>query len=146
MSRFTIRHVDWTAHSETLLGIRFAVFVREQGVPPALEHDKQDSSALHLLASDADGKPIGTARMLVDGHIGRMAVLPVWRGRGVGSALLRELLRIATERGYARVFLHAQCTAVRFYERLGFTPVGKVFIDAGIDHRQMEKELANVPD
>ena len=143
MSDFALRHVDWSAHSDTLLAIRFAVFVREQGVPPELEHDEHDAWALHLLASDTEGRPIGTARLLSDGHIGRMAVLPSWRNRGVGSALVRELLHIAVQRGDGRVFLHAQCTAEAFYARLGFTPVGEVFVDAGIDHRQMEKVLAH---
>ncbi len=141
MTAFTVRHVDWPEHSATLLAIRFAVFVREQGVPPELEHDEHDAAALHLLASDVEGKPIGTARMLADGHIGRMAVLPPWRGHGVGSVLLRELLRIADQRGHRHVFLHAQCSAEGFYRRLGFAPVGEVFDDAGIDHRQMEKVL-----
>lgn len=143
MTGFVVHNADWPVHGEILLAIRFAVFVREQGVPPALEHDEHDASALHLLARDNDGRPIGTARMLDDGHIGRMAVLPTWRDRGVGSTLLRELLRVASRRGCERVFLHAQCPAVTFYERLGFTPVGEVFVDAGIDHRQMEKVLAH---
>ncbi len=143
MKEFTVRLADWPIHSKTLLAVRFTVFVREQGVPPELELDEHDATARHLLASDAAGKPIGTARMLADGHIGRMAVLPSWRGRGVGSALLQELLRIAEQRGYERVFLHAQCSAEGFYRKLGFTPVGEVFIDAGMDHRQMEKVLTN---
>lgn len=145
MTAFTVRHVDWPVHSETLLAIRFAVFVREQGVPAELEPDEHDAAALHLLADDVDGKPIGTARMLADGHIGRIAVLPPCRGRGVGSALLSELLRIADQRGYQRVFLHAQCSAEGFYRRLGFAPVGEVFVDAGIDHRHMEKVLTSGP-
>lgn len=141
MTEYTVQQVDWSGHHEILLAIRFAVFVREQGVPPALEHDDYDPTALHLLATDRDGKPMATARMLTDGHIGRMAVVSIWRGRGVGSRLLEELLHIASERGYRRVFLNAQCNAESFYRRHGFQSVGGIFVDAGIDHRRMEKEL-----
>ncbi len=137
----TLREADWACDREILLGIRFAVFVEEQGVPPELEEDAHDPQALHLLAMDADGAAIGTARLLPDGHIGRMAVLRDWRGRGVGSALLRELLAAARRRGLNRVFLNAQCAAMPFYERAGFRAEGPVFDDAGIPHRRMGRML-----
>ncbi len=139
--RYEVQQVDWRDHGEALLAIRFQVFVEEQGVPADLEHDAADSGAIHVLATADDGTPIGTARMLDDGHIGRMAVLPEWRGRGVGSALLRALLRLAAARGQRSVFLHAQCSAEPFYARLGFAAEGDVFVDAGIDHRCMRRDL-----
>lgn len=127
---------DWGSHHAELLAIRHRVFVEEQGVPVELEHDAHDASALHLLAM-VGSDPVGTARMLPDGHIGRMAVLRDWRGRGIGSEMLRELLALAAQRGITEPFLHAQCKAVPFYERLGFVAEGEVFDDAGIDHRLM---------
>ena len=139
-----IEQVDWADRQQQLLAIRFAVFVDEQGVPIELEHDAYDESALHLLASGTDGGFVATARMLENGHIGRMAVLPAWRGRGIGTALLRELMRIAAARGIRDLFLNAQCEAVPFYRRQGFTPEGEIFQDAGIDHRRMNMHL--VPD
>ena len=139
-----IRRADWNARQQDLLAIRFQVFVDEQGVPAELEQDEHDRTAIHLLATAEDGLPIATARMLPDGHIGRMAVLPRWRHRGVGSTLLRELIRIAATQGHDSVFLHAQCAAERFYARLGFVAEGEVFEDAGIDHRCMRLEIARV--
>lgn len=136
-----IRSVDWNRHRDELLAIRFAVFVDEQGVPVELEHDDQDAHARHLLASTPEGVPIATARLLPDGHIGRMAVLRAWRGRGIGTAVLRALLRHAEAQGHTSVFLHAQCTAEAFYTRLGFVAEGAVFKDAGIDHRTMRLPL-----
>lgn len=137
MMEWQIEQVDWQMHREDLLEIRFRVFVDEQGVPAELERDQHDPGALHLLASAAGQIPIATARMLRDGHIGRMAVLPAWRRRGIGSALLRELVAIAQRQGMPQVHLHAQCQAEAFYRRLGFLAEGAVFDDAGIDHRRM---------
>ena len=134
---FQIRPAYWREERKALARIRERVFVREQGVPLELEWDDLDKGALHLLAVSAAGDPIGTARMLADGHIGRMAVLPEWRRRGVGSALLRELLHIATERSISTPFLDAQSRAVDFYRRHGFKVAGEEFMDAGIPHRHM---------
>ena len=136
-----LRIAAWDADSATLLAIRHAVFVEEQGVPIELEHDADDVVATHLLATAPDGAPIGTARMLDDGHIGRIAVLAAWRRQGVGSALLRRLLQLAAERGLDAVYLHAQCVAEAFYEPFGFVAEGAVFDDAGIDHRLMRLRL-----
>ncbi len=138
---FAIETADWQRQRETLLGIRFAVFVEEQGVPPELEEDAADPQALHLLARNAAGEAVATARLLPDGHIGRMAVLRPWRGRGLGTALLQRLLAIAAERGLEAVHLNAQCSAEGFYARLGFQAEGDVFEDAGIPHRRMRRLL-----
>jgi predicted GNAT family N-acyltransferase len=132
-----IDSIDWNSGQHQLLAIRYAVFVDEQGVPKELERDEHDQGALHLIARTADGIAVGTARMLRDGHIGRMAVLPAWRRRGVGSALLSELTRIAGDRGIHSLFLNAQCEAESFYRRFGFVTEGEVFADAGIAHRRM---------
>jgi predicted GNAT family N-acyltransferase len=117
--------------------VREAVFVREQGVPAELEWDDQDAGAWHWLAEAADGSPIGTARLLPTGQVGRMAVLPAWRRRGVGTALLQTVLRDATARGVGGLWLNAQCSAAGFYERAGFRAEGPVFTEAGIAHRSM---------
>ena len=118
--------------------IRSEVFIAEQGVPPELEWDGEDPEALHLLAEAADGQPVGTGRMLADGHIGRMCVLRHHRGRGVGSALLAGLLHRVRCEGYPAPYLNAQVSAAAFYRRHGFSAVGEVFTEAGIPHVRME--------
>ena len=136
-----IRVASWTADEATLKSIRFDVFCVEQGVPEALEWDGIDAECVHAIAEDGDGAAIGCARLLPDGHIGRMAVRPRWRGRGVGSALLEALVEIATKRGDERVMLNAQTHAMPFYARYGFAPVGEPFDEAGIPHQSMEARL-----
>ncbi len=132
-----IREVAFADAAEALRTIRETVFVDEQGVPLELEWDGLDGGAVHVLAESAAGEPIGTARLLPDGHIGRMAVLRPWRGQGIGSALLRRLMEIAGGRGLPQVHLCAQVHAIGFYERLGFSAEGPEFLDAGIAHRHM---------
>lgn len=136
-SSFQIRRAVWDRDRDSLRRIREEVFVQEQKVPLELEWDGRDEEALHLLAETADRQPIGTARMLPDGHIGRMAVLPEWRCCGVASALLRELVHIAREQGHSRPYLNAQTRALGFYLRRGFVTEGPQFMDANIPHRRM---------
>jgi predicted GNAT family N-acyltransferase len=134
---FRIRVANWPEDREALRLVRESVFVKEQEVPPELEWDGLDESCLHLLAEDALGRPVGTGRLLPDGHIGRMAVLKPWRGRGVGTALLRALMEEGRKRGFEQLVLNAQVSAIPFYERAGFRAEGAVFDDAGIPHRRM---------
>ncbi|MCU0834659.1 MAG: GNAT family N-acetyltransferase [Chromatiaceae bacterium] len=134
---FSVRRADWSRDREALRAIRECVFVREQSVPAELEWDGGDECAIHLLAVDADGESIGTARLLPSGQIGRMAVLPEWRRRGVGSALLEATLAIANEPGQPAPFLNAQTAVIDFYQRQGFVPEGGEFMEAGIPHRRM---------
>lgn len=134
---FAVREAHWPGDAQAVRRIREAVFVREQGVPAAIEQDGRDGDCAHVLAESAAGDAIGTARLLPDGRIGRMAVLPAWRSRGVGRALLARLLEVAAARGLDEVFLHAQRPVVGFYERLGFRSEGEEFLEAGIPHRRM---------
>ena len=138
---FKVREIGWEEGRQALSAVRRAVFIEEQGVPEALEWDGRDARALHLLAEDAQGNPIGTARLLDDGRIGRMAVLSSWRGHGVGQALLGRALDLARRQGVASVHLDAQVTAIGFYRRSGFVAYGEVFLDAGIPHRSMKMPL-----
>jgi predicted GNAT family N-acyltransferase len=126
--------------------IRELVFVHEQGVPLALEMDDQDAGCDHALALTADGQAIGTGRLLPDGHIGRLAVLKAWRAQGVGALLLQALIEQARQRGHERVRLNAQTYAAGFYEAYGFEVSGPEFVEAGIPHVPMQRDLATGQD
>lgn len=140
-SDFTIQVATWTNDRRELRFVREQVFILEQQVPEELEWDGLDTHAVHLLARDQAGNPIGTVRMLGDGHVGRMAVLTRWRDRGVGSALLKTIIATAHSVGMERIFLDAQVQAIGFYERFGFVAEGEEFMDAGIPHRHMTLAL-----
>lgn len=124
--------------------LRTRVFVEEQGVPPEIERDSADASAVHVLSRDDTGRLVATGRLLVDGQtarIGRMAADADVRGRGHGAAVLAELHRQAAARGATEVELHAQLPARRFYEREGYAVVGGVYEEAGIAHVTMRRRL-----
>ena len=124
------------------LRIRRAVFVDEQGGPPEDEPDAWDASARHWLVL-LGGQAIGTARLYEPspgvGKVGRVAVLPEFRGAGVGRRLVEEVAAHARAHGYREVILDAQTAACAFYERLGFTAEGEVFMEAGIPHQRMRR-------
>ena len=127
---FSIRLCNWDEARTEARCIRELVFVREQGVPLELEWDDQDPHCDHALAYAADGSAMATGRLLPDGHIGRMAVLKEWRGKGVGALVLQALIERARQRGHARVRLNAQSYAAGFYRRFGFEVSGAEFMEA----------------
>lgn len=136
-----VRLGAWIDLRDEAAPIRYAVFVDEQKVPAEIELDDWDALSLHALALDAQGRVLGTGRLLPDGHIGRMAVLRSARGQGVGTALLRALLQAARARGDREVVLSAQTHAMPFYEKAGFIAEGDEYDDAGIPHRQMRRRM-----
>ncbi len=127
----------WPDLGAKVAPLRYKVFVQEQGVPPELEADAFDATSLHAMAQDAFGNAIGTGRLLPDGHIGRMAVLPEWRGQGVATQLLRRLMAAADAAGMRCLVLSAQTQAASFYTRFGFAAEGEEFLEAGIRHIRM---------
>ena len=136
-AEFHLIHTSWQDSKAGLGTVRRVVFIDEQQVPESLEWDGLDGSCDHVLVSDADHRPVATGRMKPDGHIGRMAVLPAYRGQGIGAAILAALLEVARQKGHEAVFLHAQVSAIAFYERHGFVVNSEQFMDAGIPHKTM---------
>jgi len=134
------RKYSWQLAPGHIRDIRQRVFVEEQRVPPELEWDDTDEIADHYLAVLADNTPVGVARLFSSldetAHIGRMAILPEHRGKGIGEALLRHLLTEAAV-DYDEIRLSAQEHAIPFYQRSGFHVYSGVYDDAGIPHYDM---------
>jgi predicted GNAT family N-acyltransferase len=142
-----LREARDDAERRAALALRHAVFVSEQGVPVELEVDEHDDTALHLVALDGD-RIVGTCRVVMGpsptpvAKFGRLVVARDARGTGIGSALLAEAERRARAGSAEQMVLTAQTAAMGLYERAGYTARGAVFLDAGIEHRTMEKPLA----
>lgn len=138
-----ITHIStgsWETLGPTASEIRRKVFIEEQSVPQDEEWDGLDPACQHFLAM-LDQQPVGTARLLPDGHIGRVAVLANARGTGIGVLLMQAAIEAARHAGHSQVALSAQVHALAFYERLGFIAHGDEFLDAGIPHREMTLSL-----
>lgn len=148
--------VEKLEEREAVFALRMRVFVEEQRCPPEEEIDFYDVVATHFLvrvhASDCAAPPkiVATARFVDKGHgigkIGRVAVDADYRGRGLGAALMRAIHRHAAGGGFHRLVLEAQRYAIPFYEKLGYTAEGDVFLDANIEHRTMWRLLPECPE
>ena len=132
------------------IALRKEIFVAEQGVPVGLEvdaFDEPDSGCTHflLLEPDEGGSPIGTFRAYFEDaetvHLQRFCIKKAFRGRGHGREALRFIEEYYRALGAKRITFGAQCAAIPFYEKCGYTCVSGVFDDAGIPHRRMEKEI-----
>jgi len=145
MEHFTVHLVSWHDAEPLLRAVREEVFMREQGVSAELEWDGMDDICHHVLALNKHGEAIGCGRITphdtTHAHIGRMAVLPDWRGKQVGSAILEALLEYAYSRHYSLVELNAQTHAAPFYRRFGFVALGEEFMDAEMPHIRMQLHL-----
>ncbi|MCX7591512.1 MAG: GNAT family N-acetyltransferase [Kiritimatiellae bacterium] len=85
-------------------------------------------------------KPLGEARV----RMRQLCVDPLYRGCGIGKALVQSAERLAAESGFTEVVLHARKQVVSFYEKLGYTPEGEFFVEVGIPHRRMRKKIVSV--
>ncbi len=139
-----VKLVETEAEMEAALAVRIRVFVAEQSVPAEEELDEEDATATHAIAHH-NGLVVGTGRLLIleEGacQIGRMAVDQPWRRQGVGGQLLLFLEQEACSQGMSQAMLHAQVYVKSFYAAHGYLERGEVFLEAGIPHIEMRKEI-----
>lgn len=122
--------------------IRTKVFIEEQGFQN--EYDEMDHIAMHLVAY-IDGRPAATCRFFWDKEkdayiLGRLAVLPKFRGSHLGAALMDEVQKQADALGGNAIWLHAQCRASAFYEKQGYQKLGEVELEQNCPHIWMYKQ------
>ena len=135
----SITITDWEDARELVKPIRIKVFILEQKVPEELEWDEYDETAWHAVAK-SNYQVIGTGRLIINqsiAKIGRMAIDPEFRGKGIGMEVLKALINKGKEKGAQEFILHAQTHAITFYAREGFEPYGPIFDEAGIPHIEM---------
>lgn len=140
MSELTILPVPcFSTLCNAAFALRREVFVWEQKVPEAEEHDADDLTATHFVAI-AEGEVVGTLRLIDKPEhvkIGRVAVRQAFRGRGIARAMMLTAMDHARAIGRDRFYLTAQSDKLGFYERLGFAAFGPEFLDGGMPHRAM---------
>jgi predicted GNAT family N-acyltransferase len=143
MMNIRCKIVESEVELKQAFALRIEVFVEEQKVPPDLELDELDRSAIHMV-SFHDGKIVGCGRIVMTSehaHIGRVAVKKTYRNQGVGKQLMLVMMKVAAEKGASEIILHAQVQVIPFYESLGFSGHGDIFLDAGIEHIEMNLKV-----
>ncbi|MGO4889386.1 GNAT family N-acetyltransferase [Anaerobacillus sp. MEB173] len=123
--------------------IRKEVFVNEQKVPPEEEIDHLEGEATHFVVYDHQ-KPIGAGRFrVVDGYgkVERICIAKANRKQNVGLHLMNDIESYAKEKEITQLKLNAQIQAEGFYKKLGYKTYSDTFLDAGIPHVSMKKEL-----
>lgn len=131
---------------QTVFKIREMVFVKEQQVAPEEEYDEYEEISTHFLAT-MDGEPAGTARWRHTDNgikLERFAVLQTMRGAGVGQALVKAVLEDISGKvkpPKKLLYLHAQLPAVPLYAKFGFIQEGDIFMECGIAHYSMKRNL-----
>ena len=141
---YIVRFASTAEERDAAFALRRTVFEEEQGIPRPLDRDQHDANADHVVVLE-DGRCVGTGRVVrVDQRscqIGRMAVASPDRCRGIGAAVLEALERMARLRGLKEISVHAQLPAIPFYEKRGFEKLGEPFLDQGVPHVRMRKQL-----
>ncbi len=139
----------WTTDLESIIrkdamAIRFKVFVDEQEVPEDLEIDDLEEDAHHMVLYEKD-EPVATARIfeIDEGYykIQRVAVYKDQRGKGYGAKTIQEAEKKIRALGGHKIILGAQLQALPFYEKLGYKVSSEEYMDAGIPHHDVTKDL-----
>ncbi|USG67330.1 GNAT family N-acetyltransferase [Brevibacillus ruminantium] len=127
------------------LSVRHDVFIKEQQVPQEIEideHDRIGSGTLHFVVYRG-GVAVGAGRLRPYSpgisKVERVAIAKSERGTGLGRLLMLYMEETAKRQRNKGLKLNAQTHAQPFYEKLGYTPIGSVFVEAGIEHIAMEK-------
>ena len=139
---YDVKITDYLTEDEKY--IREVVFVKEQGFVD--EFDEIDDNSTHVVMYDKD-KPIACCRCYTledktEYMLGRFAVIKEYRGKYIGTELLKVAERIAKENNAIKMSLSAQCRAKEFYKSCGFEEIGEIYYDQYCEHIHMEKTLS----
>lgn len=119
--------------------IRGEVFIKGQNIDWDLEFDGLDANSI-LFVCYLDNRAVGAARLL-NNKVGRVATLKEYRNQGVGNALMKSIELYAKENNISTLKLNAQLYIKQFYLNIGYVPEGDIFLEAGIEHIKMSKEI-----
>lgn len=139
----TVKIVENQKELEDAYSVRKIVFVEEQNVHLEEEIDAYEDEAKHFVMYD-EGSPIGAGRFrFVDGYgkVERICVLNKARKTGAGKTIMNAIENYARQKDIHKLKLNAQTHAIPFYAGLGYETVSEEFMDAGIPHKTMVKEI-----
>ncbi|MDR7000771.1 GNAT family N-acetyltransferase [Neobacillus niacini] len=138
-----VKIVENQKELEDAFSVRRTVFIDEQNVPEEEEIDQHEEEATHFVLYH-EGSPIGAGRYrLVDGFgkVERICVMKEARGTGAGKAIMNGIEDYTRNKGIQKLKLNSQTHAIPFYAGLGYEVVSEEFMDAGIPHKTMVKQI-----
>ena len=148
MSEYFIKSGLWSELKLDAEKIRRQVFIQEQSILEQDEWDALDAVSLHFVVYDRHlendlkiNQAIATARLLENNSIGRVAVLKLYRSKGVGRLIMQQIIEHARTEKRQFLKLSSQVHAIAFYESFGFQVKGEEYLDCGIPHIDMYLEL-----
>jgi len=141
-STLSYHRVNWKQSSNQILAIRHSVFIIERHYEENILCDLDDKDCIHLIAKNEDGRTIACARLNPNGRISKIAVLLSYRGEGIGSRILRELVAIGKQNKIKLVSLNAEIANKHLYDQQNFSAVGPVYMKQGIPHQMLACKLA----
>ncbi len=142
MSELKLVTGSWERLAQDAKFVREQVFIMEQNISVEEEWDRHDTLSTHFVIYDQK-QAIATARLLSDGHVGRVAVLKAYRGHGIGKLIMQYIIGYAEQQQRNELILSAQVHAIPFYDALGFSVMGESYLDCGIPHVDMSMTLGS---
>ncbi|TYA74792.1 GNAT family N-acetyltransferase [Seonamhaeicola marinus] len=143
MPNFKLKYINTnSAFYQQAVSIRKELFFKNMENSSKLIEDAHEANGLHLVCLEEE-KVIGTGRLNIEVNtsiISQMAISSQYQKQGVGSQLLRELIRYSKEKGISKIVLSARETAIDFYSKFNFKPTGALYpsLKTGIIHQNME--------
>jgi len=130
---------------EEYYDLRWRILRKPWNQPKGTQRDEHENRAIHIMAR-ANDKVVGVGRAHFnsgeEAQIRYMAVETEYQGKGIGSAVLRELERRAREKGARYVVVNARENAIEFYEKSGYKIIGEApTLFSCVRQRKMRKEL-----
>lgn len=138
-----VKQVKTARERKDAFQVRMTVFVDEQNVPPEEELDAHDETAIHFIGYEQEQTVCASRLRFINdfGKLERICVLQPFRGKDFGKMLMQEMEQMILDKGYKKAKLNAQIQVEDFYKKLGYETVSDTFMDAGIPHVTMIKEL-----
>ena len=141
---YSVSRVPWQQAEFLLKDVREKVFICERRIPKKIEFDRIDNSAFHMLVcDDTSQRPIATGRISASGEISRIAVLMEFRQASIDKVVMQGLFRIAEDLALNEVYIYSPLESVSYFTEHGFSPLGGVFMEAGMPKQRMVCPIQN---
>ena len=124
--------------------LRWRILRAPYNQPKITEQDDAGTKDYPIMVCEVDGFPIGVGRTHFlsedEAQIRSISVEEEWKGKGIGSIVLKELEKIVTAKGAKRIIIHARNNAIEFYQKNGYKSVEPSYtLFMEIEHTLMEK-------